>query len=117
MRLYFKNGEYKDLYNTDDEHLLQNLEEVIQEQLGDEVVEMLHNLINSVRDGVQDDLCYIQEPLDELDALCDDVKEEVDTAKKLSRQKLLGQLYDMKFLITKINDSKGDMFFRFEERI
>ena len=43
MRLYFKNGEYKDLYNTDDEHLLQNLEEVLQEQLGDEVVEMLHS--------------------------------------------------------------------------
>jgi len=78
---------------------------------------MLHNFINSVRDGVQDDLCYIQEPLDELGVLCDYVKEEVDTAKKLSRQKLLGQLYDMKFLITKINDSKGDMFFRFEERI
>ena len=38
MRLYFKNGEYKDLYNTDDEHLLQNLEEVLQEQLGDIVV-------------------------------------------------------------------------------
>lgn len=117
MRLYFKNGEYKDLYNTDDEHLLQNLEEVLQEQLGDEVVEMLHNLINSIRDGVQDDLYYIQEPLDELDALCDDVKKEVETAKKLSRQKLLGQLYDMKFLITKVNDSRGDMFFKFEERI
>lgn len=112
-----KNGEYKDLYNTDDEHLLQNLEEVIQEQLGDEVVEMLYNLINSIRDGVQDDLYYIQEPLDELGALCDCVKEEVETAKKLSRQKLLGQLYDMKFLITKVNDSKSDMFFRFEERI
>ena len=117
MRLYFKNGEYKDLYNTDDEHLLQNLEEVIQEQLGDEVVEMLHNLINSIRDGVQDDLCYIQKPLDELDALCDDVKKEVETAKKLSRQKLLGQLYDMKFLIIRANDHRGDMFFRFEERI
>ena len=60
MRLYFKNGEYKDLYNTDDEHLLQNLEEVLQEQLGDEVVEMLHSLINSVRDEVQNDLYYIQ---------------------------------------------------------
>ena len=117
MRLYFKNGEYKDLYNTDDEHLLQNLEEVLQEQLGDEVVEMLHNLINSVRDGVQDDLCYIQEPLDELDALCDYVKEEVETAKKLSRQKLLGQLHDMKFLIIRANDHRRDMFFRFEERI
>lgn len=117
MRLYFKNGEYKDLYNTGDEHLLQNLEEVIQEQLGDEVVEMLHNLINSIRDGVQNELYYIQEPLDKLGSLCDYVKEEVETAKKLSRQKLLGQLYDMKFLITKVNDSKSDMFFRFEERI
>lgn len=117
MRLYFKNGGYKDLYNTDDEHLLQNLDEVLQEQLGDEVVEMLHNLINSVRDGVQDDLCYIQEPLDELDALCDYVKEEVETAKKLSRQKLLGQLHDMKFLIIRANDHRRDMFFRFEERI
>lgn len=117
MRLYFKNGGYKDLYNTDDEHLLQNLEEVLQEQLGDEVVEMLHNLINSVRDGVQDDLCYIQEPLDELDALCDYVKEKVETAKKLSRQKLLGQLHDMKFLIIRANDHRRDMFFRFEERI
>lgn len=117
MRLYFKNGEYKDLYNTDDEHLLQNLEEVIQEQLGDEVVEMLHNLINSIRDGVQDDLYYIQEPLDELGSLCDYVKEEVETAKKLSRQKLLGQLHDMKLLIAKANDRRGDMFFRFEERI
>lgn len=117
MRLYFKNGEYKDLYNTDDEHLLQNLEEVLQEQLGDEVVEMLHNLINSIRDGVQDDLCYIQKPLDELDALCDDVKKEVETAKKLSRQKLLGQFHDMKLLIAKANDRRCDMSFRFEERI
>lgn len=117
MRLYFKNGGYKDLYNTDDEHLLQNLEEVIQEQLGDEVVEMLHNLINSIRDGVQDDLYYIQEPLDELGSLCDYVKEEVETAKKLSRQKLLGQLHDMKFLIIRANDHRRDMFFRFEERI
>lgn len=117
MRLYFKNGGYKDLYNTDDEHLLQNLEEVLQEQLGDDVVEMLHNLINSIRDGVQDDLCYIQQPLDELDALCDYVKEEVETAKKLSRQKLLGQLHDMKLFVLKANDRRGDMFVRFEERI
>ena len=117
MRLYFKNGEYKDLYNTDDEHLLQNLEEVIQEQLGDEVVEMLHNLINSIRDGVQDDLYYIQEPLDELGSLCDYVKEEVEIVKKLSRQKLLGQFHDMKLLIAKANDRRCDMSFRFEERI
>lgn len=117
MRLYFKNGGYKDLYNTDDEHLLQNLEEVLQEQLGDEVVELLHNLINSIRDGVQDDLYDIQEPLYELGALCDYVKKEVKTAQRLSRQKLLGQLHDMKLLITKANDRRNDMSFRFEERI
>ena len=117
MRMYFKNGEYKDLYNTDDDHLLQNLEEIIQEHLGDDVVKMLHDLIDSISKEVQDDLYYIREPLYELSALCDYVKKEIEVSKKLSRQTLLNQIHDIRLLGSKATDISSDTIARFKERI
>ena len=115
MRIYFKDGDFTDLYNSDDDNLLESMETLIQERLGNDSLDLFHMFLDYIKDTMLEDIEFIKETLKELCLLRNDLENKLQKSQKISRNQIMSDFHDLKLLMDKLDEHIATIKFHVEE--